>query len=88
MFALDRSICYDGDHEHLSNSFTIEVEFLNAARNSGLVREYAYSDTYDGHSAFSAQCSQVLLERCSMMAHPAFWGRESELSKTDQQKRN
>lgn len=82
-FELNPESRYLGDHEQLDHAVTIDVEFANALRNTGIVRKYAYFDTYDGFSAFSARASEILLERTAMRNHPAFRGRESELTMTD-----
>jgi hypothetical protein len=86
-FSLTKEFCYDGDHEQLEHSTTISLEFVHALRSTGIVRDYAYHDTYNGHGAFSAAASEGLLQRTAMRNHPAFIKDPSYLTMTDKQRK-
>lgn len=80
MFAFESESCYDGNHEQLSYSDTIRVEFLHAIRSTGLVRELPNLDTYDGDGSFSVAASNLLVDRTARRNHPAYRERSDRLN--------
>jgi hypothetical protein len=85
-FRLTEDFLLEIEHEALPNGKTIELEFVHALRSTGILRDDAHHDTYDGHGAFSSNASEILLQRTSMRNHPAFRGRENYLAMTDQER--
>jgi hypothetical protein len=86
-FRLDPSLQYLGDHEKTKHSLAIEVEFLNTMRNTGLIRDLAFLDTFTNHGAFSANMSEVLIARSAMMNHPVSQHLKSVLILSDDELR-
>jgi hypothetical protein len=86
MFGFSAMNQYDGEHEKLSNSNALAIEFSCALRNTGIVREHAHEDTYNGWSAFSAFASDMLVSKAMIRNHPSAMHIRDTIHLTDQEK--